>query len=172
MGKDIKTIAKFMGYKIENQKFQTLEFHSSNESHWEWDEGEIVTLDGEEVSDYNNEPYFSLKDLPFDSEWDWLMPVVEKIESLGYTFKIKGSTVVIKHSDVDFEDIFVVREDFDKKEAVFIGVLKFIKRYNHMTKSPPRLIDLEFSPLHTGDIILGTNTMNNNNIQNNTTHNT
>ena len=56
---DNKLIAEFVGYKIENKRFQSLEYHSSNESNWEWNEGEIVTLNGDEVCDSSQEPYFS-----------------------------------------------------------------------------------------------------------------
>jgi hypothetical protein len=153
MGKKIKIIAKFMGYKIENKKFQTLQYHSSNESDWvcderkivtlegaevcdynnesDWvcDERKIVTLEGAEVCDYNNEPYFLLEDLPFNKNWDWLMPVVEKIESLGYTFKITGNIVTINHPF--FEDIDYRKTDLSKIEAVYLGVLMFIKWYNN-----------------------------------------
>jgi hypothetical protein len=129
MGKKIKIIAKFMGYKIENKKFETLQYHSSNESDWVWDEGKIVTLEGDEVCDYNNEPYFLLEDLPFNKNWDWLMPVVEKIESLGYTFKITGNIVTINHPF--FEDIGYRKTDLSKIEAVYLGVLMFIKWYNN-----------------------------------------
>lgn len=81
MEENNKLIAEFMDYRIENQKFQYQNYNSSNESYWEWDEGDIVTLDGQEVSDYNNEPFYSLEGLPF-YEWNWLIPVVEKIESI------------------------------------------------------------------------------------------
>jgi len=65
---------------MKHTKFQTQEFHSSNESHWVWDEGEIVVnSNGHEVSDSNNEPYYHLEHLPFDSSWNWLMPVLNKI---------------------------------------------------------------------------------------------
>ena len=38
--------------------------------------------------------------LSFNDEWDWIMPVVERIESMGYTFKICRRRVEI---DVDGE---------------------------------------------------------------------
>lgn len=33
---------------------------------------------------------FAYSNLRFHSSWDWLMPVVEKIESMGYDFQIDG----------------------------------------------------------------------------------
>jgi hypothetical protein len=94
-------IAEFMGYHMKHTKFQTQVFHSSNESHWVWDEGEIVVdASGHEVDDSNNEPYCSLEDLPFNSSWDWLMPVLNKIvEEIEIEDKISEAYFSYHHID-------------------------------------------------------------------------
>lgn len=68
-----------------------------------------------------------IDDLQYHSSWDWLMPVVEKIESLGYTFHICRRRVEI---DVDgsvaaFHLITVKAET--KIQSVHAGVVTFIK---------------------------------------------
>jgi hypothetical protein len=143
MKKDIKIIARFMGYKVENKKFQTLRYHSSNESEWEWEEGEIVTLNGDEVSDENNEPYFSLERLPFKSDWNWLMTVIEKIESIkdnhhGYfAVCVSSNTCSIQATNFrpdkpipnppHYYNSFTCNS---KIESTYNAVVEFIKFYN------------------------------------------
>lgn len=76
-------LAVFMAYQILIKKYQYLNYNSSNESYWERGEGEIVCDEhGNELSDGDSDPYYSFEDLPFDSSWDWLMPIVGKISSL------------------------------------------------------------------------------------------
>lgn len=76
-----KLIAEFMGYQILHKKFQYRNFNSSNESYFENDEGEIVCDErGQEVNLYpDGDPLSDLSELPFNSSWEWLMPVLEKI---------------------------------------------------------------------------------------------
>lgn len=133
MEENNKIIAEFMGYKIENKKYQSLHFHSSNESDWVWEEGEIVTLNGSEVSDESQEPYFSLEDLPFNSDWNWLMEVVEKIEkefcstnihyySQKQIYSVDFSGFNIKYEESEYGD--------DKLRILYEAVVKFINFYN------------------------------------------
>ncbi len=57
----------------------------------------------------------------YDTSWDWLMPVVEKIEGLGYFY-----------SDSDGERIQVTNiQGKSKIEATYKAVVEFIKWYNH-----------------------------------------
>ena len=39
---------------------------------------------------YHHEGDFIGRNLEYHTSWDWLMPVVQKIESLGYVFTIQG----------------------------------------------------------------------------------
>ena len=110
---DNTLIAHFMGYKIETKNFQYQHFHSSNESNWEWDKGDIVTLDGYEVPDHSNEPYFSLDALPFHT-WELLMPIVNKCKSLG---NADGINKILLERTID-------------ETKLFNAVVEFIKDYN------------------------------------------
>lgn len=78
--------------------------------------------------------------LEFHSSWDWLMPVVEKIEDTKadehYYFKfdmINRNEVEITYEDnsVFFIDSFKTK---NKKEAVWLAVVEFIKWYNKQVK--------------------------------------
>jgi len=128
-------LGEFVGYKIENKRFQSLEYHSSNESHWEWNEGEIVTLNGSEVCDSSQEPYFSLEDLPFDTDWNWLMEVVMKInqfENQRFSCLINSMDCNI-YDNVNSEIVVTSFGDFNTeqlKESIYTACVKFIKWYN------------------------------------------
>ncbi|MFT6125735.1 MAG: hypothetical protein ACJAVA_000176 [Flavobacteriaceae bacterium] len=135
-------IGRFMGYKLEEKDYQYKNFHSSNESSWEWDKGIIITLDGHEVSDSDNEAIFSFEDLEFDSDWNLLMSVVEKIESIkdnhhGYFgVYINSNSCTIQGTDLRtdvkqeppiYYSNFVLS---DKMQSTYQAVVEFIKWLN------------------------------------------
>ena len=75
--------------------------------------------------------YFKYEDLKFHSDWNWLMEVVEKIESLGYWTELLGGC----HQEFRIGKInqikeFINKDGSDKKEAVYNTCLEFIKYYN------------------------------------------
>lgn len=72
----------------------------------------------------------TLSQLKFDTSWDWLMPVVEKIEDLMYLVEIKSENVIITHNYKAVVIIDGVRKGFNKKQATFKAVVEFIKWYN------------------------------------------
>lgn len=83
------------------------------------------------------------KGIIFQSSWDWLMPVVEKIESLGFWVKIFGFTsfdkcykqcVIKKQKGDDYIYDYEGYWNISKIEAVWIAVVEFIKWYNDNKK--------------------------------------
>ena len=129
-----KLIAEFMGYQILHRKYQYRNFNSSNESYFADDKGEIVCdKNGYEVNLYpNGDPLEDLSELPFNSSWDWLMPVVEKIEDLGYTTNIccthLGQNMVNMGDRTGRQYSRIVKKS--KILAVWLAVVEFIKWYN------------------------------------------
>lgn len=70
--------------------------------------------------------------LQYKYSWDWLMPVVEKIESLGYEFTIIESRCNIKHNtDHSIEELFHIELIGSKIEATYQAVVEFINQYNN-----------------------------------------
>ena len=69
----------------------------------------------------------SIGQLDFHSDWNWLMQVVEKIESLGYRVTIVRHICRI---DLTEEIKLIISEDIKKIEAVYTACLEFIKWYN------------------------------------------
>lgn len=65
-------------------------------------------------------------DLKYNSDWSWLMPVIEKIESLGYKITIEENSCQI-HSGKTIIGIFY--NGSSKLDATYKAVLSFVKTY-------------------------------------------
>ena len=74
---------------------------------------------------YGGGPYPKTEDLLYHASWEWLMPVVEKIEnSTDTTFDIENDNV---HISGDFKlSVF----EHTKLESVYTAVIRFIQWYN------------------------------------------
>ena len=93
------------------------------------------------VSENNGEMYYdddenlfpptSKDKLKFNKDWNWLMPVVEKIESLGYEFFFVEDRVMVSHNtDHSIETIIDLTFGGNKRDATYQGVVEFINEYN------------------------------------------
>jgi hypothetical protein len=81
--------------------------------------------------------------MKFDSSWDWLMPVVEKIESLGFNTSISGKIsktgiyqdILILEGRtsivMDLREIDVIKnwENYSKVQIAWLVIVDFIKWY-------------------------------------------
>lgn len=121
-----KLIAEFMGGKYNNQ----VNFRIAQNEIW-------LPIHG--VTKFNTADLGSGKILEYHKSWDWLMPVVEKIESLGYTTLIKNygdefsNFVEILNTDEDPLQICCFTEHVmlkSKLELTYKAVIEFIKWYN------------------------------------------
>jgi hypothetical protein len=74
---------------------------------------------------------------PFDKSWDWLMPVVEKINSGYGTINIDSDSVFV-HSENDLLTHIYDNQSGSKIGAVYAAVVFFIKWYNGQSTSPPQ----------------------------------
>ena len=88
---------------------------------------------------HNNEPPINevvpLKALQYDTSWDWLMPVVEKIESLGYEVQIRNTDCIIFQllDTLDYKPVIgSISNASGKKDSTYIAVVRFIKEYNQL----------------------------------------
>ena len=105
--KENKLIAEFMGMKYSDKR-------SFNDGEWT----------------------HSIKSLnQFQTSWDWLMPVVEKIFSLGYHYEIKPRYMMIKERMSS--EVLVCEANFkgqtynkSQKEIIYNAVVEFINEYN------------------------------------------
>ena len=83
-------------------------------------------------------------ELKYHSSWDWLMSVVEKIESLGYWVEVKtikiGSRAAIGLYNYDVPPI-ANKFTLLKISAVWLACLEFIKWYNeHLCQQTPTVL--------------------------------
>ena len=78
----------------------------------------------EERGLYNG--YF-IDELKYHEDWNWLMEVVEKIESLVYRIEIVKHICRIYLSN---KETIIISENTPKIEAVYIACVEFIKWYN------------------------------------------
>jgi hypothetical protein len=131
-----KLIAEFMGGKFKCVKFDLLDT---------W------TIDLPWFDDPSNSSLYFVKQLRYHLSWDWLVPVVEKIENIGVNVQIKGkyhpwhkktynqTTIVYDiYKDIDenraTDLIELYRKSsetsFNKLDTVFEAVVEFIEWYN------------------------------------------
>lgn len=139
-----KLCAKFLGYQVLHKKFQQLWSTSSNEYEFVWEEGEIVCdKEGDEVQIYPDaDPLTDLADLPFDSNWNWIMEVVERIEKLKFIIDISSDSCLIQSSDGEYSESSnrmvncshqIYLTEVSKKEAVITAIYQFLTWYNETT---------------------------------------
>ena len=80
---------------------------------------------------YNSGDWIPQDELQYHISWDWLMPVVEMIESLGYEFIIVESRCYVKHNtDHSIEELFHIETIGSKIDTTYKAVVKFINNYN------------------------------------------
>lgn len=75
----------------------------------------------------------NVTDLKYHSSWDWLMDVVEKIESLGYTFKIcrRRAEIYIDGEHNPYPKFMCKQET--KIKSAWLAAIIFIKWHNQNT---------------------------------------
>ena len=123
-----KLIAEFMGGEFANHNCQPT-------AYWEFWKDEPPS----------NAPYIFNRHLKYHTSWGWLMPVVEKIESLPdgkWYIHIQGNTVSIEDGNetplwdyhINHEDpimaLFPQKPDNKPIESVYQAIVEFIKWYN------------------------------------------
>ena len=69
----------------------------------------------------------NIKDVKYHKDWNWLMPVVEKIETLGYCFTIGTKYAWIRKSKIN-SDIFIRKESDTKFSAIYQAIIEFINQ--------------------------------------------
>jgi ribosomal protein S18 acetylase RimI-like enzyme len=116
MKTDNELIAEFMGYKLITPEMRRNP-EGWSRGYWQKDYPEkqdVLCAEGHGMH--------------YHDSWSWLMPVVEKIESLGFNFWIgKYASSVTKEGSGD--PSFTVKGN-SKLKVVYDAVTEFIKWYN------------------------------------------
>jgi hypothetical protein len=121
-----KAIAEFFGWKLEKMGGDVAEVDDD----FEFYHFCLYNEKGEKVSSCNGEDMEVLEEdstIPFDDDWEWIMPVIERIESMGYKFKICRKRCQICLDEK--EENFIVDVKLDSKllsahEAVYQFIQK------------------------------------------------
>ena len=81
--------------------------------------------------EFNSGSWYEEHELSYNVSWDWLMPVVEKIESLGYGVTIGMGVYVVIQDDVTDTGLEITKmTDNNKLFCTYEAVVEFIKWYN------------------------------------------
>ena len=79
-------------------------------------------------------------DLHYHIDWNWLMEVIAKIESMGFVTEISGNIersfalIGIANSNVSISRVGYGVEFMNKKDATYRAVIEFITWYNEQNK--------------------------------------
>jgi hypothetical protein len=116
-----RILAEFMGLKPG---------YNSYTKKYNWGDGIFFMTDGDTIEEVMDAIAGYAK---YHSSWDWLMPVVEKIEALGYDVEIGSQYVRI---DDGLDEGFGIDSwnSGSKIEAVFTACVEFAKWYKNQTK--------------------------------------
>ena len=109
-----KLIAKFMG-AVGTPKYNPTE----------WDVYITGCLDVDS-DDEKAQHFYTPDEMKYHTSWDWLMPVVQKIESLGYVFTIQGGKA--EYGEMISETRCFIAED--KLSSTYQAVVEFINEHN------------------------------------------
>lgn len=138
-----KLIAEFMGWYIEvkvTRDYPHLEVHTSRQKNSKnWSSSRTVFLNELNIEESRLQTDTDLwQDLcnnsygragMYNELWDRLMPVIEKIESLGYFCMINRWTSVYTGSEDNRIEITTV-QGLSKIQNTYLAVLAFINWYN------------------------------------------
>jgi hypothetical protein len=90
--------------------------------------------------DLKKSRYYRLNELLYDTDWNWLMDVVDKIDSLGFVTEISGNIersfalIGLANSNSSISRVGYGVEFMNKKDATYRAVIEFITWYNEQTK--------------------------------------
>ena len=75
----------------------------------------------------HNNLCYGVNELQYHTSWDWLMPVVEKIESLGYWVNRNDGDITISNKS---DMVVITPMSSGGMDMMYKAVVEFIKEYN------------------------------------------
>lgn len=101
---------------------------------------EFMGMQHTDIGWYDNEETLQLQnntfdELQFQEEWNWLMPVVEKIECTTIdnddnSDKFFNVMIEVFECNINGGDICICKSGNTKREATYNAVVEFINQYN------------------------------------------
>jgi peptide subunit release factor 1 (eRF1) len=125
--KENKLIAEFMGiYNVHEDNGR----YSCNNCGYEYS----AMMGDNEIPMIHSECKPDIVELAkYHTSWNWLMPVVEKIESLGYEVQIRNTDCIIFQllDTLDYKPVIgSISSASGKMDSTYIAVVEFIKKHN------------------------------------------
>jgi len=122
-----KLIAEFMGLELADKKYPSDGY---------WISLHLPMFTDSDMTEWadtrNGMIRIPRSQLKYHSSWDWLMPVVEKIESLGYNTQIHFDLFMV--GDKDSLRNVTETSASPKIMSIWYGVIAFIEWYNEQSK--------------------------------------
>jgi hypothetical protein len=84
---------------------------------------------------------YTIEEAQYNSSWEWLMTVVEKIEDLGFRVYLAKDSCQIYKQYCDFPNNFIIDADFklDRLENAFDGISSFCEWWERKGSTQPAL---------------------------------
>lgn len=114
-----RLIAEFMGARLTHPHIYEYEIYPTEHSSKYWDDYAML----------------------YHKEWNWLMPVVEKIEKLGFNTNVSYEYMSRKHRAGIFDDAYrnfakgirFSNEGENQLTNMYLSVIQFIHHYNNQS---------------------------------------
>ena len=128
-----KRCAEFLGmydYSMDNEYFEKGNYYCYPEKEKNPGSGYYTIVQN------TSDGYYGI----FNSDWNWIMEVVEAIEKLGYESLIGGSEYYYPEKGMRYiqsfikDDVTIYQEAKTKKEAVVQAINQFLIWYNENNK--------------------------------------
>ena len=144
-------IAKFMGFEAVQVGYADTEEETEwQRNHEEWMEKVGLTQVGRYIVNVKENIFYEWSDMKYHSSWDWLMPVVDKLEQV----EVKNGIIIRTCADVKIlykaciieynadeesgdknEDVEIHANGETKLEAVYKAIYQFIQWYNNKSNT-------------------------------------
>lgn len=102
---DNELIAQFMGFRLDGVEYEHRFAHHP-------DKGAML-----------------INRMKYHESWDWLMPVVEKIDRLGFSVTIRRTRTIIE-TVLTGRIVESIHPDYSMLNVTYQAVIEFIKWYN------------------------------------------
>lgn len=74
------------------------------------------------------------KHLNYHASWGWIMPVIERIETMDYGFKMCRKVIEV-YIDSTKAVLFKVKKE-NRMASAYTAIIQFVKWYNELNKQP------------------------------------
>lgn len=130
-----KLIAEFMGSKFINDPYKANKDDVQLTDFWHWSKPENGWPRDMNIDTcHEMSTAFMIANFSYHKSWDWLMPVVEKIESLNFRVDLTSGYIRITQDHIEILHRTIIHEDESKLQACYNSLSDFIKWFNTKSK--------------------------------------